>query len=105
MTIALAIEYIPRRMKDLGAGSDYYLRFRHFVLQANESIQLEADNQLFILIEEPKDVSVSSDFSFFDLSDNNINEQGYEHQGSIQIQNYSNGITHVRFIQVIPINQ
>lgn len=105
MTIALAIEYIPRRMKDLGVGTEYYMRFRHFVLQANETRPIEADNQLFILVEEPKDVSISSDFGFFDLSDSSTNEQSYEHQGTITIYNYSLAVTHIRFIQVIPINE
>ena len=36
MTIELAIEYIPRRMKALGYGNDYNIRFRHFVLQPKE---------------------------------------------------------------------
>jgi hypothetical protein len=104
MTIALAIEYIPRRMKDLGVGNEYYLRFRHLVIPANQTVTLEADNQFFILVEEPKDVSIRSDAAHFDLSDFNLNEQDYEHQGTILINNYSSNVTHVRFIQVIPIN-
>ena len=31
MTIELAIEYIPRRMKSLGYNNDYDIKFRHFV--------------------------------------------------------------------------
>jgi len=104
MTIALAIEYIPRRMKDLGFGSDYYLRFRHFVLQANEKIEVEAHNQYFILVDEVPDVTISSDFAFYDLSDPTTNEQQYEHQGNISISNYAPQRTHIRFIQVIPKN-
>jgi hypothetical protein len=104
MTIALAIEYIPRRMKDLGIGSEYYLRFRHFVLQAGEKINIDADNQFFILVEEVSDINILSDFGIYDLSDPNTNEQSYEHQGSISITNYAQNPTHIRFIQVIPKN-
>jgi hypothetical protein len=103
MTIALAIEYIPRRMKDLGIA-DYYLRFRHFVLQTAEKIELDANNQFYILVEEVADINISSDFGFYDLSDPMVNEQSYEHQGSISITNYAAGSTHIRFIQVIPKN-
>lgn len=103
MTIALAIEYIPRRMKDLGV-TDYYLRFKHFVLQGNEKIDLNADNQFFILVDENSDVSISSDFGFYDLSDPSTNEQSYEHQGTISINNNAQNSTHIRFIQVIPKN-
>ena len=104
MTIALAIEYIPRRMKDLGFASEYFLRFRHLVLQAGEQINLDAHNQFLILVDEMTDINVSSDIGFYDLSNPNTNEQIYEHQGSVSITNYARNINHIRFIQVIPIN-
>lgn len=102
MTINLALEYIPRRMEELGFGNDYYLRFRHFVLQAAEQLEVPAFNQFFILVEETEDVSVKSEFGIFDLSLKNVNEMLYEHQGQITIQNSASGIKHIRFIQVIP---
>lgn len=102
MTINLALEYIPRRMEELGFGDDYYLRFRHFVLQAAEQLEVPAFNQFFILVEEAEDVSVKSEFGIFDLSLKNANEMLYEHQGQITLQNYTSGIKHIRFIQVIP---
>ncbi len=105
MNAALALEYIPRRMNELGYGTRYYIRFRHFVLQANEKIELDAYNQFFILIDEPSDVSVQSDFGTFDIAEDKINEQSYEHQGTININNYSSHTNHVRFIQVIPIHK
>ncbi len=102
MNIALALEYIPRRMEELGYGRNYYIRFRHLVLQPNELVELEAYNQFFILLDEPMNVQVSSEFGLFDLSIDKTNEQLYEHQGFISIQNYTAAINHVRFIQVIP---
>ncbi len=102
MTAALALEYIPRRMKELGYEANYYLRFRHFVLQSGEKLQVDAYNQFFILVEESSDVSVISDFGLFDISESNTNEQTYEHQGLIEITNSADAINHVRFIQVIP---
>ena len=102
MTISLALEYIPRRMEELGFGNDYYIRFRHYVLQPKEQLDVSAFNQFYILVEEAVDVSVKSEFGIFDLSLKNANEMLYEHQGQITIQNYAAGITHIRFIQVIP---
>ena len=102
MTINLALEYIPRRMSELGFGSKYYLRFRHLVLQAAEEREVEAYNQFFILVEEASDVKVESEFGIFNLSLNNANEMLYEHQGLIRIKNLASGINHIRFIQVIP---
>jgi hypothetical protein len=103
MTTALALEYIPRRMAELGYGKNYYIRFRHLVLQASELLELEAFNQFYILVDDPPDsISVVSDFGIYDLSFGKTNEQSYEHQGLIYINNYSKAITHLRFIQVIP---
>ncbi|HOZ86923.1 MAG TPA: hypothetical protein PL029_04145 [Bacteroidia bacterium] len=104
MNIALAIEYIPRRMKDLGVGDNYYLRFRHFVLEGNQTLELDAHNQFFLLIDDNSDLSISSDFGFYDITYPNTNEQTYEHQGLITITNYSSTLNHVRFIQIIPKN-
>jgi hypothetical protein len=102
MTIALALEYIPRRMNELGYTDQYYIRFRHLVLQANEQIDIEAYNQFYILIDEPDNINVTSEFGLFDLSFEKTSEQLYEHQGFISIHNYSSIVNHIRFIQVIP---
>ncbi len=102
MTINLALEYIPRRMEELGFGNAYYLRFRHYVLQPSEQLEVSAFNQFYILVEEAQDVSVKSEFGIFDLSLKNANEMLYEHQGQITIQNNAAVIKHLRFVQVIP---
>ncbi|MBA2613357.1 MAG: hypothetical protein H0U95_15420 [Bacteroidetes bacterium] len=104
MTIALAIEYIPRRMNDIGIGTNYFLRYRHFVIQPLETIELDGDNQFFIQVDEITDITIRSEFGIYDLSDTTINEQQYEHQGKITLYNYSASMKHVRFIQVIPKN-
>lgn len=102
MTINLALEYIPRRMQELGYRADYYIRFRHLVLQPNEELILDADNQFFYLVEEAENVRVESETGVFDLSESTTNEMQYEHQNKIHISNYLPGINHLRFVQVIP---
>lgn len=101
MTYELAVQYVPRRMAELGY-EDYAMRMRHFVLQPLEKIEIEAWNELFILPKESCEVRITSDFGLFDLSAENINELQYEHQGLITVQNLSETITHIQFIQVIP---
>ena len=104
MNTAFALDYIPRRMKDLGHGPEYYTRPRHFVLKALETREVQANTELFMLIEENANVRIESDFALYDLSDRDTNEQSYEHQGTIRITNHSTSVTHLRFIQVIPKN-
>jgi hypothetical protein len=102
MTIDLALEYIPKRMLELGYGrKDYSLRFRHFVFKASEQIRIDAFNQLYILVEEAEDIAISSELGLFDLSSLTTNEMQYEHQGQIKISNQSVQVRHVRFIQII----
>ena len=105
MTINLALEYIPKRMEELGNGKNYTIRFRHLVLQANETQTIDATNQFYYLVEEADQVRVESETGVFDLSEKATNEMQYEHQSKIQITNYLSGINHLRFIHVIPKNQ
>lgn len=105
MTINLALEYIPKRMDELGHGKNYTIRFRHLVLQANETQTIDATNQFYYLVEEADQVRVESETGVFDLSEKSTNEMQYEHQSKIQITNYLSGINHLRFIHVIPKNQ
>jgi hypothetical protein len=102
MTIALALKYIPSRMEELGYGENYYIRFRHLVLQPSEHLDIEAYNQFYILVDEPDKINVTSGFGVYDLSLEKTNELKYEHQGFISIHNYSSRVNHARFIQVIP---
>ncbi len=102
MTIELALEYIPARMKELGYGDDYSIQFRHFVLLPKEEIKVNAQNQLLLLIEPVDTISVESDAGIFDVTIDYVNELQYEHQGSVRIINYAAITQHARFIQVIP---
>jgi hypothetical protein len=102
MTSQLALEYIPKRMCELGFGSQYMIRFRHLVLQPMEKREIAANNQLVILIEPYCDVRIESGAGVFDLSEDHVNELQYEHRGDLKIINHSIFINHIRFIQVIP---
>jgi hypothetical protein len=103
MTTQIALEYIPRRMKELGYDSNYHIRFRHIVLKQDGCIEINAQNQLYILVEDVDQVNILSDFGVYDLTQNtDTNEQFYEHQGIIFIGNYSAQTQHLKFIQVIP---
>lgn len=104
MTINLALEYIPKRMQELGYGKNYSIRFRHLVLKGHETQSLDAFNQFYYLVEEAEQVRVESETGVFDLSEVATNEMQYEHQSKIQITNYLSSVNHLRFIQVIPKN-
>lgn len=102
MNIGFAMEYIPKRMCEIGYGSDYFIRMRHLVLQPNEQRKITVHNQLFVMIDPYCDLRVESSTGVFDLSEDKANEIQYEHQGDITITNQSIFMNHIRFIQVLP---
>jgi len=104
MTSDLALDYISRRMQEMGYGKKYLLRFRHVLLKVNESRELTAYNQIFLLIDPIATIRIESDVGLFDLNEYGANELQYEHRGRIKISNLSLSPTNARFLQAIPIN-
>lgn len=108
MTPEAAIAYAPVAIRDLGYEADkYHLDFKHFVLQADEKMVINAYNTIFILVEEPGNVSVTSYMGTFDVQYKVINELKYVHTGKIVIKNTDPDrlIARVRFVQVIPFKE
>lgn len=105
MTTSFLVDYIPRRMRELGFGDKYYTRMRHFILEPGSTLTLKAWNDYFLLVEETTEVRILSDFGVYDRELPNINELHYEHHGKILITNKKGFIVHVNFVQVIPIKE
>lgn len=105
MTSDLALEYIGKRMAEMGHGKNYLLRFRHVLLRAGETREVSGYNQVFILIEPTINVRIESDVGVYDLNDDFSNELQYEHRGIIKIRNLSPLSLNVRFLQAIPNNK
>lgn len=103
MTSDLALEYIARRMKEMGYGKDYLLRFRHILLKVSEVREIIAYNQVYLLIEPVATIRIESDLGLFDVNEDHANEMQYEHRGRIKITNLSPTPTNARFLQAIPI--
>ena len=101
MTQELVNEYIKRRMAELGHGDHYRIRFRHFVLSPSEIRDIDKGLQLFLLAEPIDNIRIQSEMGVFDTAETNTNELQYEHQGAIQLTNYSPVVQHVQMIQVI----
>lgn len=104
MTSDLALEYISRRMTEMGYGKNYLVRFRHILLKVGETREITAYNQIFLLIDPMSTIKIESDVGLFDLNEDHANEMQYEHRGRIRITNLSLTSTNARFLQAIPIN-
>ncbi|MFT3843685.1 MAG: hypothetical protein QM725_01430 [Lacibacter sp.] len=104
MTGELALDYIRRRMQEMGYDSRYLIRFRHLLLKPTEVREITAYNQVFLLIEPENDLRIESDVGLFDLNEDHANELQYEHRGRIRITNLSLSPLNARFLQAIPVN-
>lgn len=106
MNIAFALDYIPRRMQELGHGDNYVTRYRHVRVQDKETVTIKAPNQLMLFI-SPEEIGVrlTSSRGFFNLTDYAINEQQHEHSGNVEIHNDTGQNMYALFIQVIPRNK
>lgn len=102
MTVAFALDFIPRRMKELGYGDEYITRWRHFQVEHGVILKLDASNEYYFLIYPPQGIVVRSKKGSFDVLDPLLNEMQYEHSGKIEVINTSGDNKMVLFIQVIP---
>lgn len=106
MNIAFALDYIPRRMMELGYGLDYTTRYLHLRIEKGQTLVLRAYNQLMLLIVPESNIRIISSRGIFDSSDTTINIQQHEHSGKISITNKDRTAnTLVLLIQVMPFNQ
>jgi hypothetical protein len=104
MTEGLAIEIACSKMRELGVGKNYLVRYRHFQLLAGETVERKHWGELMILLTPEKSTRVISTLGTFDLADRAINEQQYVFTGKILIQNTSSTTPlNVKFLQVIPL--
>jgi len=103
MTEGLAIEIACAKMRELGIGKDYLLRYRHFLLLPSKQMELADFNDLFILITPDVDTRVFSPSGIFDLRDPGVSEMQYLFRGKIAIENLNPKLPiQVKFLQVIP---
>lgn len=103
MTEGLAIEIAERKMKELGVGDNFLIRLRHFQIPPASKIELDAENELLILVKPDEYVKMYSKAGIFNLRDNRINEMQYIHRGKTWIINQeTKRYLQVKIIQVIP---
>lgn len=104
MNIAFALDFIPRRMKELGYDAEYMTRWRHLRIDPNGVIKFAADNEYYYLISPNPSLTVKSKTGIYNLNDIGINEMQYEHKGKVKIVNQSANVQFAEFIQVIPFH-
>jgi hypothetical protein len=103
MTEGTAIEFARRKMHELGVGDNYTLRYRKIQIPPIRKVELEAFNELIIVIKPSYHLKVYSKAGILNLRDKKINEHQYLHRGKTWLINQS-GKYHINatILQVIP---
>ncbi|MCR9171918.1 MAG: hypothetical protein NXI10_05470 [bacterium] len=106
MTEGAAYKIGEKMMNERGlCEKDFIVRYRHLVLDINEIRVLEAENQLFILIDYNYAVKIKSKAGVYDQADLGIDEQQHVHRGRISLINTIARRSEIRFLQLIPIQK
>ncbi len=104
MTEGVAIELARTKMRELGIGKKYLLRYRHFQLQPSKKMVLKMGNDLLILLIPDVDTRVFSRNGIFDLKDLAVSEMQYLHTGLVSLENLNiKTAIQIKLLQVIPI--
>ncbi len=103
MTEGTAIEFARVMMKEQGVGDCYTLRYRQIQIPPLRKVELEAFNELIILIKPPYYLKAYSKTGILNKMDKKTNEHQYIHRGKTWLINQSIG-THLNatVLQVIP---
>lgn len=102
MTEGFALEYICRRMRELGYEDRYLLRYHNFRLDGKAILRMEAHNQYYYLISPTGEITVESNMGCYDAASDLLDDLQYEHRGTILLTNTSNQSAYLRLLQVIP---
>lgn len=103
MSEQFILSYLPQRLKEL-EFRNYHLRYRDLSIEAEESITIEAYNDLFFIVDEPPGVIVQSDYGVYDSVSVVLTENVHQHRGEILITNPGEIDKRIKFIQVIIVN-
>ena len=106
MTEIMAIEMARCKMRELGHGKNYTLRYRAIFLEAGEVKTLDMGNDLMILTEVGSYQMVKSKAGIFNTTSPQSAEMQFVHTGKVTLTNlYEGGKMGFTFLQVIPLTK
>lgn len=103
MTEQFILQYATGRVKQLGYAT-YHLKYHDLVLQGNSTKTLQAYNELYFIVEDPKGLIVESDYGLYDSTDEPLENNIHQHRGEIIIANPGTEKRRIKLIQIIIVN-
>lgn len=98
----VAIRYIPQRVSERGF-SKHRLVYQDLNLKPRDFLKLAAFNEIWFVLDAEEGILIRSDFGVYNYGDRGLTENTHEHGDDIFIENISNEVRKVKFIQVILI--
>lgn len=103
MSEQFILQYAPERVKQLGYVA-YYLKYHDLVLEGNSFRVLQAYNELYFIVEDPKGLVVESNYGLYDSTDDPLDNNIHQHRGEIIIRNPGAEKRRIKLIQIIIVN-
>jgi hypothetical protein len=92
----LIIPFLEHRIKEQG-HSKYVLEYEQLTVKGNSSFTIQAHNAIYMLVDTPKYIRISSDYGQYNHGSKNV----HEHRGSITLENTDTSETWVSFVKMI----
>lgn len=99
-----AIEIAKSKMRELEVD-EYFIRYRHIRLDANETRMIQGDNEWFFIVDRPYYISVKSIAGIYDWRDTALREMQHVHTGQITLENAYHTSTTFKMLQIVPQNK
>lgn len=103
MSEAFALEYMERKLKQLGY-KNYHLRYRDIALKQDSIEQIEAYNDLYCVLGEPQGVYIESSYGMYDATGAYNRDNIHLHRGEIRINNTNLEMIRIKFLQAIIVS-
>jgi hypothetical protein len=103
MTEVFILDFIPKRMKQLGY-QNWHTRYRELTVLGTSKVSITAYNELWFIVDHPVGLIIDSDYGIYDSTGESSNENMHQHKGEITIENPESTPRKIIFIQVIIVN-
>ena len=103
MSEEFILSHIPRRIGQLGY-TNYHIQYKDFFIRAGSSTRIEAFNELYFVVGDPRGIVLESDYGIYDSTGQVLCDNEHQHKGEITLSNPGVEDRRVKFVQVIIVN-
>ena len=103
MSEEFILSRIPGRIRQLGY-TNYHIQYKDFFIRAASSTRIEAFNELYFVVGDPRGIVIESDYGIYDSTGLVLCDNEHQHKGEIILSNPGAEDKRVKFVQVIIVS-